>query len=68
MFAAKVGERQWTGEWAIPWAEAGLTPRTGLKLAFNMATLRTESGEWIQWVGALGQTWRLHEAGYLVLK
>lgn len=67
-FAAKVGDKQWTGEWSIPLDGAGITPRPGLKLAFNLGALRTETGEWVIWVGALGETWRLENAGYVVLE
>ncbi len=67
-FAAKVQGSQWTGEWSIPLAAAGITYRPGLKLGFNIGVNRTQSGEWAIWVGALGATWRLDEAGYLVLE
>ncbi len=67
-FAAKVGADGWTGEWAIPLAAAGLAYEPGLKLAFNMGVFRSETGEWIIWQGALGQTWQLDKAGVLVLE
>jgi len=67
-FAAKVGDKEWTCEWEIPLAAAGVTPRPGLKLAFNLAVHHTETGQWICWVGTLGAAYRLEEAGYLVLE
>ena len=67
-FAAKVAEGQWTGEWAIPLAAAGIACKPGTKLAFNIGVRRTETDEWVIWVGALGATWKLDEAGFLVLE
>ncbi|OGV63798.1 MAG: hypothetical protein A3K19_14025 [Lentisphaerae bacterium RIFOXYB12_FULL_65_16] len=67
-FAAKVEGTQWTGEWAIPLAAAGITYKPGLKLAFNLGVNRTETSDWVIWVGALGPTWKLENAGYLVLE
>ena len=66
-FAAKVGEKEWTSEWAIPLSAAGITPHPGLKLAFNIAVHRTESEEWICWVGTMGAAYKLDSAGYLLL-
>jgi hypothetical protein len=67
-FAAKADEKGWTGEWAIPLAAAGIVPKSGAKLAFNLGVRRTETDEWVIWVGALGATWQLDNAGYLVLE
>ena len=67
-FAAKVGDNQWTGEWAIPLAAAGLNYQPGLKLAFNIGVNRTETGEWAIWQGALGATWQVDNAGVLILQ
>jgi len=67
-FSAQVGERQWVGEWAIPWAAIGVRPQPGLKLAFNVGVRRVQTDEWVIWVGALGQTWRLENAGFVVLE
>ena len=67
-FAAKVGEKEWTGEWSLPLAAAGITPRPGLKLAFNLCALRTETGEWVVWVGTMGPSWALEEGGFVVLE
>ncbi|MEI6500228.1 MAG: right-handed parallel beta-helix repeat-containing protein [Armatimonadota bacterium] len=67
-FAAKVEGNAWTGEWAISLAGAGLAYQPGLKLAFNIGVRRCESDEWIIWQGALGPTWRVDNAGVLVLQ
>ena len=67
-FAAKVDAERWTGEWAIPFACANLQPRPGAKLAFNIGIRRTQTGEWINWVGTMESTWQLDAAGFLVLE
>jgi hypothetical protein len=67
-FAAKAEGGTWTGEWSIPLAAAGLTYQPGLKLAFNIGVMRSESSEWIIWQGALGPTWQVDNAGILVLQ
>ena len=66
-FAAKVADKQWVGEWAIPLSAAGVAFRPGLKLGFNLGVRRTEIGEWIQWFGS-GSTWNLSEAGFVILE
>ncbi|MCE5236903.1 right-handed parallel beta-helix repeat-containing protein [bacterium] len=66
-FAARVGADQWTGEWAIPLAAAGITMRPGLKLGYNMGTFRSETNEWLIWVGALATTLDLDGGGLLIL-
>ncbi len=66
-FAARVANGQWTGEWQIPLAAAGIAYRPGLKLGFNLGVRRTEAKEWIQWSGS-GATWHLAEAGSVVLE
>lgn len=66
-FAAKVGNGTWTGEWTIPLAAAGITIKPGLELGFNVGIRRTETNEWIQWVGS-GATHTLDRAGLLRLE
>jgi len=66
-FAAQVGENQWTGEWAIPLSAAGITVRPGLKLGYNMGTFRSETNEWLIWVGALASTLELDGGGLRIL-
>lgn len=66
-YAATVGENAWTGEWAIPFAAADITPSPGLRLPFNLCTYRSESNQWLLWVGTKGAAWRLAEAGTIIL-
>ena len=67
-FAAQVGANQWTGEWAIPLSAAGITVRPGLKLGFNLGTFRSETNEWLIWVGALASTLELDGGGTVILE
>jgi len=67
-FTAKVSEREWTGEWVIPLAAAGIVVRPGLSLGFNLGVHRPEADGWICWAGALAQTWQVGNAGVLVLE
>jgi hypothetical protein len=67
-FAAQVGANQWTGEWAIPLAAAGITMRPGLRLGFNLGSFRSETNEWLIWVGALASTLELDGGGLLILE
>jgi hypothetical protein len=67
-FTARVEGGSWTGEWAVPLEAAGLVYQPGLKLSFNIGVMRSETGEWLIWQGALGPTWKLDNAGVLVLE
>ncbi len=67
-FVAKVGTDQWTGEWAIPLAAAGITMRPGLKLGLNLGTFRSETNEWLIWIGALASTLELDGGGMAILE
>lgn len=68
-FAAKVTKgpsgkpKGWRGRWAIPLATIGLTPKAGMKVAFNVACYTSEFGEWHCWEGT--EAGRLEEAGTL---
>lgn len=66
-FAAKIEGDRWTGEWAIPLEAAGIKVRPGLKLGFNLGSYRSESNEWIIWIGALASTLELDGGGFLIL-
>jgi hypothetical protein len=66
-FAARITDKHWIAEWAIPPSAAGIACRPGLKLAFNLGVRRAENDEWIQWHGS-GSTWNLPEAGFAVLE
>jgi hypothetical protein len=67
-FAAVVGAEEWSGEWAIPLASAGIVPAAGLKLGFNLGIWSSHSGEWLAWAGALGPNHQLDNTGVLVLE
>ena len=67
-YAATVGDKQWTGEWAIPLSTVGIQMTPGKRIAFNAGVHRSETDEWVIWIGALGQTWRLKNAGTLILE
>ncbi|OGV68389.1 MAG: hypothetical protein A3K19_05310 [Lentisphaerae bacterium RIFOXYB12_FULL_65_16] len=67
-FAAKVGEKEWVGEWAIPLNAAGIEIKPGVKLGFNLGVRRTEGDEWVVWAGALAANWQLDNAGFLTLE
>ena len=66
-FAAKVDGKQWTGEWAIPLAAAGIAYHPGLKLGLNLGVRRSAGREWLQWRGS-GATWSLQQAGTALLE
>ena len=62
-FAAKIGEKSWTGEWRVP-----LQVLAGQKtLGFNLGVRRVNSDEWLVWAGTGRQNWWLDGAGILVL-
>jgi len=60
---AQTGDTAWTAEWAIPLESANL----GTRIAFNVGVRRSESREWIMWLGTKGSTWDVGEAGILEL-
>ena len=67
-FAARAEGKQWTGEWSIPFAPAGIAPKPEAPIMFNLGVRRTETREWIVWVGTGGSTWEVEGAGTLVLE
>ncbi|MBN8215110.1 MAG: right-handed parallel beta-helix repeat-containing protein [Spirochaetes bacterium] len=67
-FAAKVGEKEWTGEWAIPLSAADTSVSPGKRLPFNFCVYRSESDEWILWVGSKGPAYGLENGGTIVLE
>ena len=66
-FAAKTWSRGWRGEWAIPFDALGLKPEPQLKIPFNLAVYRSDDEVWRCWEGTLAETWRLDQAGVLLL-
>lgn len=67
-YEAQISGDQWTGEWAIPLADLGVTGAPGSKLRFNLGLRRQSTNEWAMWAGTLAQTWVLENAGMLELK
>lgn len=67
-YAAAVDGSSWTGEWAIPLDAAGIAVLPGLKLGFNLCAFRSESREWVVWVGTFGPAWQLEKAGTIVIE
>ncbi|MCC7493979.1 MAG: right-handed parallel beta-helix repeat-containing protein [Fimbriimonadaceae bacterium] len=66
-FRAAVQPQQWLAGWHLPLTVAGLTPRTGLRLAFNVGVRRAASNQWLQWCGS-GSTYSVERAGILELR
>jgi hypothetical protein len=67
-YVAALGEKAWTGEWAIPLSAADIAVSSGLRLAFNLCVFRSERQEWVLWVGTNGAAWQLENAGTIVLE
>jgi hypothetical protein len=67
-YTVNVSGTRWAASWAIPWSALGVTPKRGATLAFNMAVRRAAADEWIQWAGTMAQTWKLEQAGAIVLQ
>ncbi len=59
--------RGWRGGWSIPFADLGLEPKPGLKIAFNMCAFYSELGTWHCWEGTLTDNWQLAQAGTIQL-
>jgi len=67
-YAAAIDRTVWRCEWRIPFAALRFTPADGTKLALNVTAYRSEDSQFIQWAGALGETWDLTRGGRLVLR
>lgn len=66
-FDATVGETEWVAQWRVPLDPLGISPGAQ-GVPFNLGVLRTRPHEWVNWVGTLGPTWRVEEAGLLHLE
>ncbi|MDP6355046.1 MAG: right-handed parallel beta-helix repeat-containing protein [Planctomycetota bacterium] len=64
-FRAFIGKAGWQGEWAIPLKALGVTIAANVRVPFNLGIFRSESGEWVNWIGTRGPTWKLEKAGLL---
>ncbi|MEK6794433.1 MAG: LamG-like jellyroll fold domain-containing protein [Spirochaetota bacterium] len=67
-YTARIEVNAWTGEWAIPFSPADIAANGGLKLAFNICVHRTETREWMLWVGSLGAAYQLENGGTIILE
>ncbi|MBM4084203.1 MAG: hypothetical protein FJ272_05385 [Planctomycetes bacterium] len=65
-FRATVGESSWQSEWSVPLKALGLSAADA-DIPFNLGVFRSESNEWVNWVGTQGPTWKLEQAGLLRL-
>jgi hypothetical protein len=66
-YAARVSDRMWCAEWAIPLSAVGAERPAGVRLGFNIGIRRQAAGEWLAWRGTGAQNWRVERAGVLVL-
>ena len=67
MFASRVGQSEWTCEWRIPLAAAGIDPKTAKALLFNIGAHVTAQKLWVGWVGTQSAFFHVGNAGELVL-
>lgn len=66
-FRAAITGAGWTALWIIPLSALGL-PAGPSEVPFNLGAFRSQSGEWLNWVGTQGPTWKLESAGLLRLQ
>ena len=55
----------WRCEWRIPLAALRFTPSDNAVLPLNVTVYRSETKQFIQWAGTLGDTWNLERGGRL---
>ncbi|MBT7162411.1 MAG: hypothetical protein HN904_06500, partial [Victivallales bacterium] len=65
-YKAVVTARNWRGEWRLPLSALGIGAKG--RVPFNLGVFRSEDRCWINWVGTSGPTWKLANAGDLLLK
>jgi len=68
LFQTQIQGNGWVAHWTIPWEATGVVPHPGAKFRFNLGLLHSGSGEWDNWIGTGDSTWRLQNAGSIVLK
>ncbi|OGV66554.1 MAG: hypothetical protein A3K19_23865 [Lentisphaerae bacterium RIFOXYB12_FULL_65_16] len=66
-YKAAVGADAWTCEWRIPFAALGIKPDAAPKILFNLGVKKTDPDAWVIWRGTGGATYRVENAGELVL-
>ena len=64
-FAASADATGWTGEWAIPLDEVGVSFAKTKELGFNIGIRRTSPGDWVLWASTGASSWVLDDAGTL---
>ena len=64
-FAAGVGRKEWTAEWRIPLAAAGIDLNKLSTIRFNVGA--RVAGEWFAWAGTRGPNYAVERAGELAL-
>jgi len=65
-YAPDVGKQVWRCEWRIPLAALRFTPSDRAVLPLNVTVYRSETNQFIQWAGTLGDTWDLKHGGRLM--
>ena len=65
-YKAAVTAKNWQGEWRLPLAAFGIGTKG--RIPFNLGVYRSEDRCWINWVGTSGPTWKLGNAGVLLVK
>jgi hypothetical protein len=67
-FAARViGNGRWDAEWEIPFEALGIDPAKESTLRFNLTVHRSADRQWVMWQGTDAQSWRVDEAGVIVV-
>lgn len=64
-FAATIQPTGWTGEWAIPLGQAGISLTQTKTLGFNLGVRRNSPKGWLLWARTGASTWELENAGSL---
>lgn len=64
-YAAAVDKQVWRCEWRIPLAALRFAPSENAALPLNVTVYRSETKQFIQWAGTLGETWDLERGGRL---
>ena len=67
-YVAKPGVGEWTCEWRVPFAAAGLAPAVVKELRFNLGVHLAAGDVWGAWVGTGGALYQVGAAGRLVLE
>jgi len=58
---------RWDAEWRIPFAGLGVDPAKHRKIAFNATVRKTADSLWLMWKGTGGYSWKVDDAGFIIL-